>query len=101
MTLAYGFNGAITQSSMSSPHDLTPNFAATVWSIAITFGFSTGFVSPVVVTWLTLDVDVYTGWRNVFLLGAGIYIAPAVLFMCLGSAERQRWDSDDTAATEQ
>lgn len=41
----------------------------------------------------------YEGWRNVFLLGAGIYIVPAVLFMCLGSASIQPWDAAMSSAT--
>lgn len=35
-------------------------------------------------------------WRNVFLLGAGVYIIPAIIFILFGSGEVQQWNEQNT-----
>lgn len=34
-------------------------------------------------------------WNNVFILGSGLYIAPAIVFMFFGSGEVQPWNEPD------
>lgn len=55
MTLSFGLNGAVTQTAFANIHDLTPNYAASVLSIANFFGGTSGFVTPLVVTYFTKD----------------------------------------------
>lgn len=31
-------------------------------------------------------------WRTVFFIGTGVYIVPAVLFMCFGCVKTQSWN---------
>lgn len=33
-------------------------------------------------------------WKWVFLIGAVFYIAPAIIFMFVGSADVQKWNSE-------
>lgn len=55
MALAYGFNGAVTQTSLSNSQDLSPNYSAFVLCIANTIGGLSGFVIPLVVAFFTKD----------------------------------------------
>lgn len=55
MALSFGLNGAVTQTAFANIHDLTPNYAASVLSIANFFGGTSGFVTPLVVTYFTKD----------------------------------------------
>ena len=34
-------------------------------------------------------------WNNVFLVGAVVYIIPAIIFMCFGSGEVQPWNDPE------
>lgn len=55
MTASFGLNGAVTQTAFANIHDLTPNYAASVLSISNFFGGTSGFVTPLVVTYFTKD----------------------------------------------
>lgn len=55
IALSFGFNGAVTQTAFANIHDLTPNYAASVLSIANCVGGTSGFVTPLVVTYFTKD----------------------------------------------
>lgn len=56
LTLAYTFNGATTQTSFANCHDLSPNFSATLMTLANALGGLAGFISPTVVTYFTHEV---------------------------------------------
>lgn len=42
IALALGFGGATTITAMQNPHDLSPNFAATIFGFIHTFGSTPG-----------------------------------------------------------
>lgn len=55
MTLSMSFNGAVAQSTLSNFHDLSPNFAPSLLSLINGVGISSGFLSPLVVTYFTAE----------------------------------------------
>lgn len=101
--------------SSQNPQDLAPNFAASVFGFTNFFATSSGFISPLVVSYFTSEkvsslptIDSFvliirlqstmSEWRNVFILDGSLYIASAIFFMFFGSGEVQRWNkvkSDD------
>lgn len=111
MTISLGFNGALAQSVLCNYHDLAPNYATTLNAFMNGISSCSGFVSPLIVAYFTAD-DVSAHfdrnacqycddtrfqngigqWQYVFAIGAFAYIAPAVLFMFLGSGDVQPWN---------
>lgn len=55
ITLSLGFNGAATMTSDQNPQDLAPNYAASVFGISNFFGTMSGFISPMVVSYITRE----------------------------------------------
>lgn len=55
LTLSLASNGASTITNLSNAQDLAPNFAGSLYGIANCIGSTTGFISPMVVGYLTAD----------------------------------------------
>lgn len=55
MTVAFGLNGAITQTTLVNYHDLGPTCAASLMSIANSVAAASGFLSPLVVAYFTSE----------------------------------------------
>lgn len=55
MTLALAINGSSMVTNMQNPHDLTPNYASTVFGIINAIGSTAGFLTPLVVANFTQE----------------------------------------------
>jgi MFS transporter, ACS family, solute carrier family 17 (sodium-dependent inorganic phosphate cotransporter), other len=55
ITLSLGFNGAAVMTSAQNPQDLAPNYAASVFGLTNFFATSSGFISPLVVSYFTRE----------------------------------------------
>lgn len=53
MTISFGFNGAVAQSTLCNYHDLAPNYAASLTSLLNGISSCAGFMSPMVVGYFT------------------------------------------------
>ena len=69
------FNGAISSGHFSSPVDLSPNYAGTMFGISNTLsGGFIGYTTPVIVGIITQDNMTWTAWTSIFGGAAAIYI---------------------------
>lgn len=66
ITLSLGLNGASTLTNLQNSQDLAPNFAATLYGIANCIGSTTGFISPLIVGYLTTK-KVSVEFKNVII----------------------------------
>lgn len=57
ITLSLGFNGASVVTNIQNAQDLSPNYAGAIYGIVNCVGTTAGFVSPLIVGYLT-DVQV-------------------------------------------
>ncbi|KAJ8897540.1 hypothetical protein PR048_002888 [Dryococelus australis] len=104
MTLSLGANGATTVTNLANHHDLAPNFAGksplsnysrTLYGIMNTFGTLAGGLSPFLVNFITRYKSGLQEWRCIMgIVGAG-YFVTGLLFMALGTADRQSWNDPD------
>lgn len=92
LSAAFGFNGSVTQSVFANVHDIAPNYASTVLSLANAVGVASGFLSPILIAHLTAERNTIDEWRLVFAVNAVMFLLPAGLFMCMGSGEVQPWN---------
>ncbi|GAB0086408.1 sialin-like [Sergentomyia squamirostris] len=93
MTISLAFNGASVLTNTANCQDLAPNYAGTLYGIMNTFSTTAGFIAPLVVAAFTKDNNSMESWRKVFILGAFVYIIPAVIFMFFGSGKIQPWNN--------
>ncbi|KAG4074091.1 hypothetical protein HA402_014296 [Bradysia odoriphaga] len=94
ITLSLGFNGATTVTNLQNSQDLAPNYAGTLYGMINFVGGTTGFITPVVVSYFTAEQSTSEEWKWVFLIGSVFYITPAIVFMIFGSADVQKWNNE-------
>lgn len=98
--------------SSQNPQDLAPNFAGSVFGLANFFATTSGFLSPLAVSYFTREKvrnsirhselkllsfqSTMSEWRNVFILDGALYIISAVFFMFFGSGEVQSWNRKES-----
>ncbi|XP_046640794.1 putative inorganic phosphate cotransporter isoform X1 [Daphnia pulicaria] len=92
LTLAVGLLGASYSGILINHLDLAPNFAGTLYGLVAGVACISSWVAPLVVATLTEAEQTLARWRIAFLLCAGILTANAIIFIVLGSTERQDWD---------
>ncbi|CAH1984886.1 unnamed protein product [Acanthoscelides obtectus] len=98
ITLSLGLNGASTLTNLQNAHDLAPNFAGTLYGIANCLGSATGFISPIIVGYLTSTHNGLHEWHTIFYIGSSVYIASGIIFWFFGSGDVQSWnDLEETA----
>lgn len=93
---AFGFNGAVSQSVMANVHDIAPNYASTVLSLANAIGVAGGFLSPILIAHWTAERSTIVEWRPIFAVNGAMFVLPTLLFVWLGSGEVQPWNGHRT-----
>lgn len=59
ITLSLGFNGASTMTNLQNAQDLAPNYAGTVYGIINFVGATSGFITPLVVSYFTAEKVIF------------------------------------------
>ncbi|KAL1518097.1 hypothetical protein ABEB36_001772 [Hypothenemus hampei] len=101
IVLSLTFNGASTITNLANSQDLAPNFAGSLYGIANCIGSTTGFISPMVVGYLTAEHNGLSEWHLIFFIGAAVYIGCGIIFIIFGSGEIQTWNYPDDAVKKQ
>ncbi|XP_033640468.1 sialin-like [Asterias rubens] len=92
-----GLNG----SGISVNHlDIAPKYAGLLMGISNMVGSIPGFLGPVVAGVLTEDMETFQRWSVIFWISFGTYLLGTMVYVCLGSAEKQPWamDSQESSA---
>jgi len=79
--------------------DLAPMHAGKIMGLTYTIANLGSIAAPLAVSVLTNRQSTRSEWQEVFYLAAGIYVLGAVVFVVLGSGNRQSWD-DNTSYVE-
>jgi len=95
ITISLASNGASTLTNLSNAQDLAPNFAGSLYGIANCLGSTTGFISPIIVGYLTAENNGLSEWHTVFYIGAMVYIGCGIFFIFFGTAEIQPWNYEN------
>lgn len=59
ITLSLGMNGVATVTDLQNSQDLAPNYAAVLYSIINAISVTTGFITPLIVTYFTQERVMY------------------------------------------
>lgn len=81
---------AIMGGFMFSNIDLAPQYSGVLQGISNTIGTIPGFVSPIVIAYLTPSGSA-SEWAKVFYISGSLYIFGALIYLIFGSSERQKW----------
>ncbi|KAL4108032.1 hypothetical protein QTP88_018290 [Uroleucon formosanum] len=89
---ATAVNGAISSGSLASVVDIAPNYAGVIQGIIGTFASSSGFISPVIVGYLTYNQQTLGQWCKVFHLSGAICICTGLIYIFFGTSDIQKWN---------
>lgn len=96
LTLALGFSGFAVASYGVNIFDLTPNYAGFVMGLATSISTLMGILSTVAATIIVVNSSsVVVGWRIAFLIGAGIQLIAATLYIFWSSTDDLFWSKDE------
>lgn len=90
--LATGCHGAVTTGPLAAIIDISPNYAGVLLGIVNTFSVIPGFVSPIVVSYLTYENQTIHSWQIVFFVTSFILIVTGLIYLIFGDSSRQPWN---------
>jgi MFS family permease len=92
-TLSLTLHGAVSTGVLAAFVDITPNFSGIVMGVSGTIGVISGFLSPMIVGYITYtDQSVYA-WRKIFQICATLIIVCGFIHMTFLDTDVQSWNS--------
>lgn len=86
-------HGAVSSGALASVVDISPNFAGISLGINSTFSVLTGYISPAVVGYFTLNrQSSLEPWKQVFEIAAAMQIVCGVLYLLFSDSTLQEWN---------
>ena len=86
-------NGALSSGHFSSPTDLAPNLAGTIFGMSNTMsGGLTAYLTAVTVGAITQDNYTFQAWTIVFSSAAAIYVVTSLFYFFMISGDIQEWN---------
>lgn len=92
MTMSLSLHGAVSTGALSSVVDIGPNFAGITLGIVSSLGVTAGFISPIIVGYLTFENQSITAWRWIFLICAALLLACGTLYIACNDTSIQPWN---------
>ena len=87
------FNGALSSGHFSSPSDLAPNYAGTIFGMSNTMsGGLTAYLTAVGVGAIIKDNYTFQAWSIVFSTASATYIITNLFYFFMISGDIQQWN---------
>ena len=90
--LATGSHGAVSTGPLASIIDNSPNFAGVLLGIVNMFCVIPGFISPILVSFLTFENQSVESWRIVFLICSAMLIVSGVIYVIFADSSTEEWN---------
>jgi MFS transporter, ACS family, solute carrier family 17 (sodium-dependent inorganic phosphate cotransporter), member 5 len=90
--LATGCHGAVSTGPLASLVDNSPNFAGVLLGIVNMFCVIPGFISPVIVSYLTFENQSVESWKMVFLICCTMLFTSGLIYLFFSDSSRQEWN---------
>lgn len=93
LTISLMLHGSVSSGALASVVDISPNFAGVSLGINSTFSTFSGFISPLIVGYLTTGRQHNVEpWKYVFLICAAMQISCGVIYMIFSDSTIQPWN---------
>jgi MFS family permease len=93
LTISLMLHGSVSSGALASVVDISPNFAGVSLGINSTFSTFSGFISPIIVGYLTAGQQhSVEPWKYVFLICAAMQISCGIIYMIFSSSDLQSWN---------
>jgi MFS family permease len=93
LTISLMLHGSVSSGALASVVDISPNFAGVSLGINSTFSTFSGFVSPMIVGYLTAGrQNSVEPWKYVFLICSGMQISCGIIYLIFSESSLQPWN---------
>lgn len=92
-TISLMLHGSVSSGALASVVDISPNFAGVSLGINSTFSTFSGFISPLIVGYLTEGRQHNVEpWKYVFLICAAMQISCGIIYVIFSDSNLQPWN---------
>lgn len=96
LTISLMLHGSVSSGALASVVDISPNFAGVSLGINSTFSTFSGFISPIIVGYLTTGRQHNVEpWKYVFLICAAMQISCGIIYMIFSDSTIQPWNKPE------
>lgn len=93
LTISLMLHGAVSSGALASVVDISPNFAGVSLGINSSFSVLTGFISPLIVGYLTNGrQNSVEPWKYVFEICAAMQIICGISYLLFSDSSLQEWN---------
>lgn len=94
--LSLALHGAVSTGALASVVDIAPNYAGITLGIVSTVTVLAGFISPIVVGYLTFENQSISAWQHIFEICAAMLIVCGGFYIWLNDTSLQPWNRSQT-----
>ncbi|CAH1999139.1 unnamed protein product [Acanthoscelides obtectus] len=95
LTLAVAIHGAVSTGPLASIVDISPNYAGVILGIINTIVASVGFLTPMVVGYLTYQNQTVVQWQKVFWIATLFLFVSGILYCTISNSKLKSWNSPE------
>ena len=93
LTISLMLHGSVSSGALASVVDISPNYAGVTLGINSTFSTFSGFISPMIVGYLTSGRQHNVEpWKYVFLICAAMQISCGIIYLIFSDSTLQPWN---------
>ncbi|CRK96190.1 CLUMA_CG009619, isoform A [Clunio marinus] len=100
LTFSLAMHGAVSTGVLASIVDISPNFSSITLGIVSTVSIMTGFVSPIVVGYITFENQSVQAWQYIFLICAAKQLFCGTIFILFNDSSLQSWNNPKIETTQ-
>lgn len=92
MSLSLGLYGSVSAGPLSAIVDIAPNFSGISMGIVSSVALMSGFVSPIIVGYVTFENQSIDAWKHIFEISAGMLIVCGSIYIWFCETSIQSWN---------
>ncbi|CRK96189.1 CLUMA_CG009618, isoform A [Clunio marinus] len=91
-TMSLSLHGAVSTGALSSIVDIAPNYAGITMGLTSSIAIISGFVSPIVVGYMTFENQSIVAWQHIFQLCAAMLFVTGIIYIWFNDTSIQPWN---------
>lgn len=101
LTLSLLMHGAVSSGALPSVVDISPNYASITLGIVSTIAIISGFVSPIIVGYITFENQSVEAWQQIFGIAAAMLIICGLIYVLFFDASIEPWNNTTTKSSKE
>lgn len=101
LTFSLLLHGAVSSGALASVVDISPNYASINLGIVSTIAIASGFISPIVVGYMTYENQSVEAWQHIYEISAVMLIVCGLVYVLFFDASLQPWNNPTTRSSKE